>query len=107
MVGPVECFDKFVDGRVDVVTAGWGNERDKADPPILPSRIDLLWITSGALSCTHARSSSRANLRTSSMANSRAVSTTCLMPNFGNLEDFGVLGRAPAGKGGAKGFGIG
>ena len=54
----------------------------------------------------HARSSSRANLRTSSTATSRAVSTTCLMPNLGNLEDFGVPGRPPPGNGEAKGFGI-
>lgn len=107
MADPAEYFDEFADGSVDVVTAEWGNERDMADPPILPSRRDLLWETSGALSCTHARSSSRANLRTSSTANSRAVSTTCLIANFGNLEDFGVPGRPPAGDGEAKGFGIG
>ena len=106
MIDPAECFDKFVDGSVDVVITDWGNERDRADPPTLPSLRDLLWMTSGALSCMHARSSSRANLRTSSTANSRAVSTTCLIPNFGNLEDFGVLGLPPAGNGEAKGFGI-
>lgn len=106
MMVPAGCFDKFVDGRVDEVTADWGNERDKADPPILPSRRDLLGITSGALSCTQARSSSMANLRTSSTATSRAVSTTCLIPSLGNLEDFGVPGRPPVGNGEAKGFGI-
>ena len=106
MIDPADCFDQAVDGMVGVTPEEWGNESDKADPLIPPSQMDLLWIASGALSCTHARSSSRANLRISSTAISRAVSTTCLIPNLGNLEDFGVPGRPPAGNGEAKGFGI-
>jgi len=106
MIDPADCFDQFVDGMVDTTPVEWGNESEKADPPILPSRAGLLRITSGALSCAHARSSSMANLRISSTAISRAVSTTCLIPNLGNLEGFGVPGRPPGGNGGAKGFGI-
>ena len=106
MIDPADCFDQVVDGTVDATPEEWGNESDKADPPTLPSQTDLLWIMSGALSCTHARSSSRANLRISSTATSRAVSITCFIPNLGNLEDFGVPGRPPTGNGEAKGFGI-
>ena len=106
MIDPVDCFDQFVDGVVDAAIAEWGNESDKADPPTLPSRTDRLLVKSGALSCTHARSSSKANLRISSTATSRAVSTTCLIPNLANLEDFGVPGRPPEGNGEAKGLGI-
>ena len=106
MSDPADCFDQFVDGMVDGTPVECGNESDRADPPILPSRTDLLPAKSGTLSCIHARSSSRANLRISSTAISRAVSTTCHIPNFGNLDDFGVPARPPAGSGGAKGLGI-
>ena len=106
MIDPVDCFDQFVDGMVDAATVEWGIESDKADPPTLPSRVDRLLVKSGVLSCTHARSSSKANLRISSTATSRAVSTTCFMPNLGNLEDFGVPGRPAEGNGEAKGLGI-
>jgi len=106
MIDPVDCFDQFVDGMVDAAAAEWANESDKADPPILPCRTGRLLAKSGVLSCTHARSSSKANLRISSTATSRAVSTTCFMPNLGNLEDFGVPGRPPKGNGEAKGLGI-
>ena len=106
MIDPADCFDQFVDGMVDAATPECGNESDKADPPTLPSRTDRLLVKSGVLSCTQARSSSKANLRISSTATSRAVSTTCLIPNLGNLEDFGVPGRPPRGSGEAKGLGV-
>jgi hypothetical protein len=106
MIDPADCFDQLVDGMVEATPEEWGNESDKADPPMLPSRTDLLWMTSGALSCAHARSSSRANLRISSTATSRAVSTTCFIPNLGNLEDFGVPGRPPTGNGERRVLGL-
>lgn len=107
MADPADCLDQVVDGMVDATPEEWGNESDKADPPMFPSQTDLLWITSGALSCKHARSSSKANLRMSSTAISRVVSTICFIPNLGNLEDLGVPGRPPPGSEEAKGFGIG